>query len=44
MLEPDKQIEGKDSEPSRLQEARRINEDYAAELREIVRKLARKMN
>ncbi|MCS3898446.1 hypothetical protein M2171_007579 [Bradyrhizobium japonicum USDA 38] len=30
--------------PSRLEEARRIIEEYAAELREIIRKLRRKMN
>ncbi|WP_283810980.1 hypothetical protein [Bradyrhizobium zhanjiangense] len=39
----DKQIEGKEA-PSRLEEGRRIIEDYAANLRELVRKLRQKMN
>jgi hypothetical protein len=30
--------------PSRLDEARRIVEEYAADLREIIRRLRRKMN
>ena len=42
--EPDKQTEGKDAESSRLEEARHITEEYAAELREIIRKLREKMN
>jgi hypothetical protein len=44
MPEPDKQTQCNDAKPSRLDEARRIIEEYAAELREIIRKLARKMN
>lgn len=44
MPEPDKQTEGKEAKPSRLEEARRIIEEYAAELREIIQKLRRKMN
>jgi len=30
--------------PSRLEEARRVIEEYAADLREIIKKLRRKMN
>jgi hypothetical protein len=30
--------------PSRLEQARRIIEEYAADLREIIRKLRRKLN
>jgi hypothetical protein len=30
--------------PTRLEQARRIIEEYAADLREIMRKLRRKMN
>lgn len=44
MPKPDKQADGKEAELSRLDEARRMIEEYAAELREFVRKLARKMN
>jgi hypothetical protein len=44
MGKPEEQSEPKEPKPSRLEEARRIIEDYVAELREIVRKLRRKMN
>jgi len=44
MPDPDKQTEGKEAKPSRLEEARRIIEVYAADLREIIQKLRRKMN
>lgn len=42
--DPDKQTESKEAKPSRLDEARRIIEEYAAEPREIIQKLRRKMN
>lgn len=44
MPEPDKPTDGKDAKPSRLDEARRIIEEYAGDLRQIIMKLARKMN
>ncbi|WP_407120231.1 hypothetical protein [Bradyrhizobium sp. STM 3561] len=44
MTEPDKQSEVQETKPSRLGEARRIVEEYAAELRAIIQKLRRKMN
>ncbi|WP_283805287.1 hypothetical protein [Bradyrhizobium japonicum] len=44
MTEPDKQSELQETKPSRLEEARRIIEEYAAGLREIIQKLRRKMN
>ncbi|WP_283810154.1 hypothetical protein [Bradyrhizobium sp. LVM 105] len=44
MPDPDKQPEGKEAEPSRLEEARRVIEEYAADLREIIKKLARKLH
>ncbi|MBP2435071.1 hypothetical protein ABIF38_000181 [Bradyrhizobium japonicum] len=44
MGKPEEQSEPEKPKPSRLDEARRIIEEYAAELREIVRKLRRKMN
>jgi hypothetical protein len=44
MTEPDKQAKGKEAKPSRLEEARRIIEEYAADLREIVKQLLRKMH
>ncbi|MGY8636769.1 hypothetical protein RAD15_30300 [Bradyrhizobium sp. 14AA] len=44
MPDPDTQTEGKKAKPSRLEEARRIIEEYAAELRKIIRQLRRKMN
>ncbi len=44
MTEPVKQNEGQEPKPSRLEEARRIIEEYANDLREVLRKLRRKMN
>jgi hypothetical protein len=44
MTEPDKQSEVQETKPSRLDEARRIIEEYATELRAIIQKLRRKMN
>lgn len=44
MAAGDKQTDGKETKPSRLEEARRIIEEYANDLREIIRKLRRKMN
>ena len=44
MNEPEKLTEAKESKPSRLEEARRIIEEYAADLREIIQKLRRKMH
>lgn len=44
MTEPEKQSELKEPKPSRLDEARRIVEEYAADLREIIEKLRRKMH
>jgi hypothetical protein len=44
MTKPDEQSEGKEPKPSRLEEAMRIIEEYANDLREIIRKLRRKMN
>ncbi|MDF0579260.1 hypothetical protein [Bradyrhizobium yuanmingense] len=43
MPEPDKET-GKEAKSSRLGEARRVIEEYAAQLREIIQKLRRKMN
>ncbi|UWU66216.1 hypothetical protein [Bradyrhizobium sp. NC92] len=43
MPAPDKQ-EGKDIKPSRLEEARRIIEEYAADLREIIKRLRQKLH
>jgi hypothetical protein len=44
MTKPKEQSEAKERKPSRLEEARRIIEEYANDLREIIRKLRRKMN
>ena len=44
MVEPAKRSEEKEPKPSRLEEARRIIEEYSASLREIIRMLRRKMN
>ncbi|WP_258719523.1 hypothetical protein [Bradyrhizobium sp. SHOUNA76] len=44
MADPDKQTEGKESNSSRLEEARRIIEEYANDLREFIKKMRRKMN
>ncbi|WP_164937119.1 hypothetical protein [Bradyrhizobium vignae] len=42
--EPDRVNEPPPPEPSRLDEARRIVQEYADNLREIIRKLRRKLN
>ena len=39
-----KQPESKEAKPSRLDEARRIIEEYAIDLREIIQTLRSKMN
>ncbi len=44
MTDPGKPTEGKEAKPSRLDEARRIIEEYAADLREIIMQLRRKLN
>jgi hypothetical protein len=47
MNKPDEQTSGKEAqepEPSRLEEARRIIEQYAGDLREIIKKLRRRLN
>jgi hypothetical protein len=44
MPDPSKPTEDKEAKPSRLAEARRVIEEYAAELREMIQKLRRKMN
>jgi hypothetical protein len=44
MTKPEEQNEAKEPKPSRLEEARRIVKEYANDLREIIRKLRRKMN
>jgi len=44
VTETEKQMEAKAPKPSRLEEARRIVEEYAADLREIIRQLRCKMN
>lgn len=47
MSQPNKPSQGKETpkpKPSRLEEARRIIEEYADELREIIKKLRGKMN
>lgn len=44
MPAPDKQTEGKEPNPSHLEEARRIIEEYVNDLRTIILKLRRKMN
>ena len=47
MKPPDELLPGKDEPPlksSRLEEARRIIEEYAADLREIIKKLRRHLN
>jgi hypothetical protein len=47
MKPPDKPHPGRDEPPpklSRSQEARRIIEEYAASLREIIKKLRRRLN
>jgi hypothetical protein len=47
MKPPDELLPGKDEpplKPSRLEETRRIIEEYAADLREIIKKLRRHLN
>jgi|KBSMisStandDraft_5_1062788.scaffolds.fasta_scaffold2496909_1 hypothetical protein len=47
MAPPQETLPGKDeprAEPSRLEEAQRVIEEYAAALREMIRKLRRKLN
>ncbi|WP_258767314.1 hypothetical protein [Bradyrhizobium arachidis] len=44
MIEPDKQREVQEPKPSRLEEARRLIEEYVKDLREILKKMRRKMN
>jgi signal transduction histidine kinase len=40
----DEQKEAKEPKPSRLEDARRVIEEYAKELREVIWELRRKMN
>jgi hypothetical protein len=42
--EPRQDIDKPAPKPSRLEEARRIIEEYAADLRAIIRRLRRKLN
>ena len=44
MPDPNKDIENKEARPSRLDEVRRAIEEYAADLREVIRRLRQKMN
>jgi hypothetical protein len=47
MAPPQEPLPGKDEpppKPSRLEEARRVIEEYAADLREIIKKLRRRLN
>ncbi|MCA1474160.1 hypothetical protein [Bradyrhizobium sp. NBAIM08] len=45
MAEPNNQTDARESKPARLEEARRVIEEYAADLREIIKQLRRrKMN
>lgn len=44
MSEPEKQSDVREPKPSHLDEARRIVEEYAADLREIIKTLRRKMH
>jgi hypothetical protein len=44
MLPPEEPQPGNDEPPSRLEEARRIIAEYAADLREIIKKLRRRLN
>ncbi|WP_283807758.1 hypothetical protein [Bradyrhizobium sacchari] len=44
MTAADGSTEAQETKPSRLDEARRIIEEYAADLRKIMRQLRRKMN
>jgi hypothetical protein len=47
MNKPDEQAFGKEAQepkPSRLEEARRLIEEYAGDLREIIKKLRQRLN
>jgi signal recognition particle subunit SEC65 len=44
MIKPDVPRDKKEPKPSRLEEARQIIAEYANDLREIIRKLRRKLN
>jgi hypothetical protein len=47
MNKPDEQASGKEAQeprPSRLEEARRLIEQYADDLREIIKKLRQRLN
>jgi hypothetical protein len=44
MIQPDQPKPVEEPKPSRLEEARRIIEEYANELRELLRKMRHKMN
>jgi signal recognition particle subunit SEC65 len=44
MTKPEEQNEAKEPRPSRLEEARRVIEEYANDLREIIKKLRRRLN
>ncbi|MGY4622817.1 hypothetical protein [Bradyrhizobium sp. USDA 4486] len=44
MPDSDQQTDNRDVRPSRLTEARRVIEQYAAELREIIKKLGGKLH
>jgi signal recognition particle subunit SEC65 len=44
MTKPEEQNEAKEPRPSRLEEARRVIEEYVNDLREIIKKLRRRLN
>ncbi|MFK4725349.1 hypothetical protein ABIE89_006449 [Bradyrhizobium niftali] len=45
MTKPEEQSEVKDHpRPSRLEEARRVIEEYAADIREVIKRLRRRLN
>jgi hypothetical protein len=44
MRDPDDQVENKEAKPKRLEEALRVIEEYAADLRKIIEQLRRKLN
>ncbi|WP_283816235.1 hypothetical protein [Bradyrhizobium iriomotense] len=44
MTELEKQTEAREAKPTRLEESRRVIEEYTAELRAIIQKLRRKLN
>jgi hypothetical protein len=43
MKRPEEPRQGKESQPSRLEEARRVIEEYAADLREILKELRKRL-